>query len=133
MKKEISNFLEVEMEKSRKGKIKKRINNLTKWIATGNSLALNPGIQEEQIVPTRYRQEFLTIEWEQVHLRTIFLLILLFFFLFYIQITLINYNYKNGFTLICHNLKIKFDNFNYGKFYYINTSNNKKEEQNLIN
>ncbi|KAL4009949.1 hypothetical protein IC575_030772 [Cucumis melo] len=41
-------------------------------VATGNSLALNPGIQEEQIVPARYRQEFLTIEWEQVHLRSIF-------------------------------------------------------------
>ena len=41
-------------------------------VATGNSLALNPGIQEEQIVPARYRQEFLTIEWEQVHLRRLF-------------------------------------------------------------
>ncbi|KAL5067395.1 hypothetical protein RYX36_018282 [Vicia faba] len=27
---------------------------------------------EEQIVPARYRQEFLTIAWEQVHLRSIF-------------------------------------------------------------
>ena len=27
-------------------------------VATGNSLALNRGIQEEQVVPTRYRQEF---------------------------------------------------------------------------
>ncbi|RHN59629.1 putative DNA-directed RNA polymerase [Medicago truncatula] len=33
---------------------------------------LNRGIQEEQIVPARYRQEFLTIAWEQVHLRSIF-------------------------------------------------------------
>lgn len=30
-------------------------------IATENSLALNQGIQEEQVVPTQYRQEFLTI------------------------------------------------------------------------
>ncbi|KAL5073189.1 hypothetical protein RYX36_012173 [Vicia faba] len=41
-------------------------------VATGNFLALNRGIQEEQIVPARYRQEFLTIAWEQVHLRSIF-------------------------------------------------------------
>lgn len=41
-------------------------------IAAGNSLALNRGIQEEQVVPARYRQEFLTIAWEQVHLRNIF-------------------------------------------------------------
>nr|QGA86290.1 RNA polymerase beta subunit [Calliandra hygrophila] len=41
-------------------------------LATGNSLALNRGIQEEQVVPARYRQEFLTIAWEQVHLRSIF-------------------------------------------------------------
>ncbi|KAL5067379.1 hypothetical protein RYX36_018266 [Vicia faba] len=34
-------------------------------VATGNFLALNRGIQEEQIVPARYRQEFLTIAWEQ--------------------------------------------------------------------
>ncbi|TKY55974.1 DNA-directed RNA polymerase subunit beta [Spatholobus suberectus] len=38
-------------------------------VATGNSLALNRDIQEEQIVPARYRQEFLTIALEQVHLR----------------------------------------------------------------
>ncbi|KAK8562633.1 hypothetical protein V6N13_018790 [Hibiscus sabdariffa] len=30
------------------------------------------GIQEEHVVPARYRQEFLTIAWEQVHLRSIF-------------------------------------------------------------
>nr|UCU06597.1 RNA polymerase beta subunit [Ziziphus hajarensis] len=41
-------------------------------VAAGNSLALNRGIQEEQVVPARYRQEFLTIEWEEVHLRSIF-------------------------------------------------------------
>ncbi|TYG78365.1 hypothetical protein ES288_D02G053100v1, partial [Gossypium darwinii] len=35
-------------------------------VAVGNSLALNQGIQEEQVVPTRYRQEFLTIAWEQM-------------------------------------------------------------------
>ncbi|KAI5409187.1 hypothetical protein KIW84_054841 [Lathyrus oleraceus] len=39
---------------------------------TGNFLALNRGIQEVQIVPARYRQEFLTIAWEQVHLQSIF-------------------------------------------------------------
>ncbi|THU42517.1 hypothetical protein C4D60_Mb00t16140 [Musa balbisiana] len=39
-------------------------------VAAGNSLALNRGIQEEQVVPARYRQEFLTIAWEQIHLRT---------------------------------------------------------------
>ncbi|KAI7753925.1 LOW QUALITY PROTEIN: hypothetical protein M8C21_033124 [Ambrosia artemisiifolia] len=39
-------------------------------VAAGNSLALNQGIQEEQVVPARYRQEFLTIAWEQVHLQT---------------------------------------------------------------
>ncbi|KAL5072945.1 hypothetical protein RYX36_011929 [Vicia faba] len=38
----------------------------------GSIETLNQGIQEEQIVPTRYRQEFLTIPWEQVHLRSIF-------------------------------------------------------------
>ncbi|KAK6770337.1 hypothetical protein RDI58_032418 [Solanum bulbocastanum] len=38
-------------------------------VAAGNSLALNRDIQEEQVVPARYRQEFLTIAWEQVHLR----------------------------------------------------------------
>ncbi|KAL8477363.1 hypothetical protein ACS0TY_029604 [Phlomoides rotata] len=41
-------------------------------LAAGNSLALNQDIQEEQVVPTRYRQEFLTIAWERVHLRSIF-------------------------------------------------------------
>nr|QUB01744.1 RNA polymerase beta subunit [Callisia repens] len=41
-------------------------------VAAGNSLALNSGIQEEQAVPARYRQEFLTIAWEQIHLRSIF-------------------------------------------------------------
>ncbi|KAJ1683096.1 hypothetical protein LUZ63_021684 [Rhynchospora breviuscula] len=41
-------------------------------VAAGNSLALNRGIQEEEVVPARYRQEFLTIAWEQIHLRSIF-------------------------------------------------------------
>nr|YP_009300108.1 RNA polymerase beta subunit [Pelargonium transvaalense]AJC00023.1 RNA polymerase beta subunit [Pelargonium transvaalense]AKF43110.1 RNA polymerase beta subunit [Pelargonium transvaalense] len=41
-------------------------------IGTGNSLALNQGIQEEQIIPARYRQEFLTIAWEQVSFRSVF-------------------------------------------------------------
>nr|QXE45924.1 RNA polymerase beta subunit [Haloragis erecta] len=41
-------------------------------VASGNSLSLNPSIQEEQVVPARYRQEFLTIAWEQVQLRSIF-------------------------------------------------------------
>nr|YP_009340497.1 RNA polymerase beta subunit [Porterella carnosula]APQ40070.1 RNA polymerase beta subunit [Porterella carnosula] len=41
-------------------------------VAAGNSLAMNQGIQEEQVVPARYRQEFLTIAWEEVHLRSIF-------------------------------------------------------------
>nr|YP_009339050.1 RNA polymerase beta subunit [Pelargonium quinquelobatum]API85007.1 RNA polymerase beta subunit [Pelargonium quinquelobatum]ARU80445.1 RpoB [Pelargonium quinquelobatum] len=41
-------------------------------IGTGNSLALNQGIQEEQIIPARYRQEFLTIAWEEVHFRSVF-------------------------------------------------------------
>nr|YP_009742338.1 RNA polymerase beta subunit [Zabelia dielsii]QID90433.1 RNA polymerase beta subunit [Zabelia dielsii] len=41
-------------------------------LAAGNSLALNQSIQEEQVVPARYRQEFLTVAWEQVHLRSIF-------------------------------------------------------------
>jgi DNA-directed RNA polymerase subunit beta len=33
---------------------------------------LNQGIQEEEVVPARYRQEFLTIAWEQIHVRSIF-------------------------------------------------------------
>nr|QYB20416.1 RNA polymerase beta subunit [Adenophora racemosa]QYJ56525.1 RNA polymerase beta subunit [Adenophora kayasanensis] len=41
-------------------------------VASGNSLALNHGIQEEQVVPARYCQEFLTCAWEEVHLRSIF-------------------------------------------------------------
>ncbi|KAJ6215324.1 hypothetical protein RDWZM_010642 [Blomia tropicalis] len=35
-------------------------------LAAGNSLALNQDIQEEQVVPARYRQEFLTIAWERL-------------------------------------------------------------------
>nr|YP_010473246.1 RNA polymerase beta subunit [Eriocaulon nepalense]UEV86225.1 RNA polymerase beta subunit [Eriocaulon henryanum]UVH66864.1 RNA polymerase beta subunit [Eriocaulon nepalense] len=41
-------------------------------VAAGNYLALNRGIQEEQVVPARYRQEFLTIAWEKIHFRSIF-------------------------------------------------------------
>nr|WBR76459.1 RNA polymerase beta subunit [Ceratostigma minus] len=41
-------------------------------VATGNSLALSRGIQEEGVVSARYRQEFLTSAWEQVHFRSIF-------------------------------------------------------------
>jgi len=41
-------------------------------IAIGNSLSLNQGIQEEQVVRGRYYQEFLTIAWEQIHVRSIF-------------------------------------------------------------
>nr|YP_010702903.1 RNA polymerase beta subunit [Campanula carpatica]WCO10183.1 RNA polymerase beta subunit [Campanula carpatica] len=41
-------------------------------VASGNSLALNQGIREEQVVPARYCQEFLTSAWEEVHLRSIF-------------------------------------------------------------
>uniref|UniRef100_UPI00315CC5F8 RNA polymerase beta subunit n=1 Tax=Pyrola atropurpurea TaxID=642525 RepID=UPI00315CC5F8 len=41
-------------------------------ITVGNSLSLNQDIEEEQIVPARYCQEFLTIAWEEVHLRSIF-------------------------------------------------------------
>ncbi|CAN0934120.1 DNA-directed RNA polymerase subunit beta [Linum grandiflorum] len=41
-------------------------------VAVGNSLAINRGVQEEQVVPARYRQEFLTISWEQAHFRSIF-------------------------------------------------------------
>ncbi|RZC81245.1 hypothetical protein C5167_043860 [Papaver somniferum] len=36
-------------------------------VSAGNSLALNQGIQEEQVVSSRYRQEYLTITWEQIH------------------------------------------------------------------
>nr|AKZ31163.1 RNA polymerase beta subunit [Goodenia micrantha] len=41
-------------------------------LAAGNSLSLNQGIQDEQAVSARYRQEFLTVAWEQVHLRSLF-------------------------------------------------------------
>ncbi|KAF3673076.1 DNA-directed RNA polymerase subunit beta [Capsicum annuum] len=37
-------------------------------VVAGNSLVLNQDIQEEQVVPARYRQEFLTIAWEQVQI-----------------------------------------------------------------
>nr|QYB21608.1 RNA polymerase beta subunit [Halocarpus bidwillii] len=41
-------------------------------IATGNSLALNHGVQEQQFTPAQYRQEFLVLAWEQIHFRSIF-------------------------------------------------------------
>nr|YP_009701072.1 RNA polymerase beta subunit [Parasitaxus usta]QEQ14277.1 RNA polymerase beta subunit [Parasitaxus usta] len=41
-------------------------------IATGNYLALNHGIKEEQFTPAQYRQEFLVLAWEQIHFRSIF-------------------------------------------------------------
>nr|WIA67710.1 RNA polymerase beta subunit [Apopellia endiviifolia]WKW94919.1 RNA polymerase beta subunit [Apopellia endiviifolia] len=41
-------------------------------IATGNCLALDQKNQKERITPARYRQDFVAIAWEQVHLRSIF-------------------------------------------------------------
>nr|YP_010881240.1 RNA polymerase beta subunit [Fossombronia foveolata]WIA67193.1 RNA polymerase beta subunit [Fossombronia foveolata] len=41
-------------------------------IATGNCLALDENGQEAQITAARYRQDFVAIAWEQVHLRSIF-------------------------------------------------------------
>nr|QYB21085.1 RNA polymerase beta subunit [Austrotaxus spicata] len=41
-------------------------------IATGNSLALNQGVPEEQFTPARFRQEFLVFAWDQIHFRSIF-------------------------------------------------------------
>ena len=41
-------------------------------IATGNCLALDQGTQRVQVTPARYRQEFLAIAWEQIHLRSIY-------------------------------------------------------------
>ncbi|CAN1360701.1 DNA-directed RNA polymerase subunit beta [Linum perenne] len=38
-------------------------------VAVGNALAINRDAQEEQVVPARYRQEFLTISWEQANFR----------------------------------------------------------------
>nr|YP_009975569.1 RNA polymerase beta subunit [Sibangea similis]QNK04910.1 RNA polymerase beta subunit [Sibangea similis] len=40
-------------------------------IALENPLRMNQGAPEEEFVLARYRQEFLTIAWEQVHFRTI--------------------------------------------------------------
>nr|YP_010474021.1 RNA polymerase beta subunit [Corydalis crispa]UVH68234.1 RNA polymerase beta subunit [Corydalis crispa] len=40
-------------------------------VSTGTSLALTPGIPEEQIVPVRFRQEYLTLAWEEIDLRSI--------------------------------------------------------------
>nr|QWW92091.1 RNA polymerase beta subunit [Spruceanthus planifolius] len=41
-------------------------------IAIGNRLALDQNSREDQITPVRYRQDFVAIAWEQVHLRSIF-------------------------------------------------------------
>ena len=41
-------------------------------IATGNYLALDENSREELITPARYRQDFVAIAWEQIHLRSIF-------------------------------------------------------------
>ena len=41
---------------------------LVQWEVNLEDMILLWGIQEEQVVPVRYRQEFLTVEWEQVHL-----------------------------------------------------------------
>jgi DNA-directed RNA polymerase subunit beta len=41
-------------------------------IATGNCLALDENSREELITPARYRQDFVAIAWEQIHLRSIF-------------------------------------------------------------
>nr|YP_009668457.1 RNA polymerase beta subunit [Heteroscyphus argutus]QCW59233.1 RNA polymerase beta subunit [Heteroscyphus argutus] len=41
-------------------------------IATGNCLALDENNREELITPARYRQDFVAIPWEQIHLRSIF-------------------------------------------------------------
>jgi DNA-directed RNA polymerase subunit beta len=41
-------------------------------IATGNCLALDENSREELITPARYRQDFVAIGWEQIHLRSIF-------------------------------------------------------------
>nr|QYB22480.1 RNA polymerase beta subunit [Sequoiadendron giganteum]BBN66888.1 RNA polymerase beta chain [Sequoiadendron giganteum] len=41
-------------------------------IATGNFLALNQGVPEEQFTPARFQQEFLFFAWDQIHFRSIF-------------------------------------------------------------
>nr|AND48349.1 beta subunit of RNA polymerase [Eosphagnum rigescens] len=41
-------------------------------IATGNFLALDQRTRKVQVTPARYRQEFLAIAWEQIHLRGIY-------------------------------------------------------------
>nr|YP_009157532.1 RNA polymerase beta subunit [Poa palustris]YP_009461287.1 RNA polymerase beta subunit [Poa nemoralis]YP_009461374.1 RNA polymerase beta subunit [Poa trivialis]YP_009649947.1 RNA polymerase beta subunit [Poa sp. PI 374046]YP_010175076.1 RNA polymerase beta subunit [Poa pratensis]YP_010217976.1 RNA polymerase beta subunit [Nicoraepoa erinacea]YP_010245337.1 RNA polymerase beta subunit [Bellardiochloa variegata]QHD18719.1 RpoB [Poa pagophila]QHD18877.1 RpoB [Poa sphondylodes]QHD18956.1 Rpo len=72
-----SPFYEISAEKEKKKKARQVVYlspNRDEYymIAAGNSLSLNQGIQEEQVVPARYRQEFLTIAWEQIHVRSIF-------------------------------------------------------------
>nr|YP_010399878.1 RNA polymerase beta subunit [Nowellia curvifolia]UQM88644.1 RNA polymerase beta subunit [Nowellia curvifolia] len=41
-------------------------------IATGNCLGLDENSREELITPARYRQDFIAIAWEHIHLRSIF-------------------------------------------------------------
>ncbi|CAN6454001.1 unnamed protein product [Victoria cruziana] len=41
-------------------------------VAARNSLALTWCLQEEEVGPARYRQKFLTIAWEHIHLRNIY-------------------------------------------------------------
>nr|YP_009500907.1 RNA polymerase beta subunit [Passiflora auriculata]AXB37300.1 RNA polymerase beta subunit [Passiflora auriculata] len=68
-----SPFLEIS-EGSKKARMLYLSSNRDEYymIATGNSLALNGGAREEQVVSAQHRQEFLTIAWEQVHLRSFF-------------------------------------------------------------
>nr|YP_010534441.1 RNA polymerase beta subunit [Rhododendron thymifolium]UYA95625.1 RNA polymerase beta subunit [Rhododendron thymifolium] len=68
-----SPFFEIS-EKSKKGRMLYLSPVIDEYymVASGNSLSLSQDSQEEQVVPARYRQEFLTIAWERVHLRSIF-------------------------------------------------------------
>nr|YP_010229684.1 RNA polymerase beta subunit [Epimedium pinnatum]QST18506.1 RNA polymerase beta subunit [Epimedium pinnatum]QXV94036.1 RNA polymerase beta subunit [Epimedium pinnatum]QXV94117.1 RNA polymerase beta subunit [Epimedium perralderianum] len=61
-------------ERSKKGRVLYLSPSLDEYymVTSGNSLAVNRGITEEQGVPARYRQEFLTIAWEEIQLRSIF-------------------------------------------------------------
>jgi hypothetical protein len=42
------------------------------WNFSGNFLALDQRTRKVQVTPARYRQEFLAIAWEQIHLRGIY-------------------------------------------------------------
>nr|YP_010007314.1 RNA polymerase beta subunit [Passiflora vespertilio]QNR06157.1 RNA polymerase beta subunit [Passiflora vespertilio] len=68
-----SPFFEIS-EGSKKGRMLYLSSNRDEYymIATGNYLALNRGAREEQVVSAQHRQEFLTIAWDQVHLRSFF-------------------------------------------------------------